>query len=167
MSQAPRRGTRLTTHPQANATQRRPASPQAGETPAGLLAGSRREAEGAPSESWHHVAFARCDTGSGTDFKRDDARQERQAAWLSKVPYFKPEVRDGVLVLSGRETHSDFADTEYEVSLDAAGQLTMLRQRSAEFGVIPAGRWATTRYRYPTATEFARLAGTVPQPPCD
>ena len=101
-----------------------------------------------------------------TDFNRDDARQERQAAWPSKVPYFKPEERDGVLVLSGREKHSDFADTEYELYLDAAGQLTMLRQRSAEFGVILAGRWATTRYRYPTATEFARLAGAVPQPRC-
>jgi hypothetical protein len=82
------------------------------------------------------------------------------------VSHFKPETHDGVLVLSGREKHDEGADTEYELYLDASGRLAMLRQRSAEFGVLPASRWATTRYRYPTATEFTRLAGSAPRPRC-
>ena len=60
----------------------------------------------------------------------------------------------------------DFADTEFEVSLDEGGRAIMARQRGARFGVIPPGRWETSRYRYPTAAQFARLAGGRPRPRC-
>jgi hypothetical protein len=76
------------------------------------------------------------------------------------------EARDGGRVLAGRDDHTDFADTEFEVFLDHAGRVTVVRQRSAEFGVLPAGRWQTSRYRYPTAAQFARLAGAAPRPRC-
>jgi hypothetical protein len=101
-----------------------------------------------------------------TEFNRDDVRQQRDNAWPPKAVALDLEERDGVRVLSGRQKNTDSADIEFELFLNDAGRLTMLRQRSAEFGVVPAGRWYASRYRYPTAVQFARLAGAVPWPRC-
>jgi hypothetical protein len=101
-----------------------------------------------------------------TEFNREDVRQQRDAAWPSNTADFDLEERDGVRVLTGREEHTDFADTEFEVFLDDAGRVAMVRERSAEFGVVPSGRWRTSRYRYPTASQFARLAGAAPRTRC-
>ncbi len=101
-----------------------------------------------------------------TDFNRDDLRQLREGAWPARFPDPDVEMRDGGRVLVGRERHTDFADTEFEVFLDDAGRATSARHRSAKFGVIPPGRWQTLGYRYPSAAQFARLAGGRPRPRC-
>jgi hypothetical protein len=101
-----------------------------------------------------------------TQFNRDDARQLRAAAAVPGLTEADEHTRDGTRILTGREAHSDFADTEFEVSLDTTGRIALVRQRSARFGVIPPGRWSATRYRYPTAEQFARLAGPAPTPRC-
>jgi hypothetical protein len=86
-----------------------------------------------------------------TEFNRDDVRQQRAAV---------------THVVAGRQhTSNDTADREYEYTLDSNGRLATVRQRSAEFGAIPAGRWYTARYRYPSASQFASLAGHAPAPP--
>lgn len=103
-----------------------------------------------------------------TEFNRDDTRQARRSAWPWDTDDIHVARRDGVRVLSGREVHTDFADTEFEVRLDDAGRITSTRYRSAENGAVSASRWTTTRYRYPTKTEFAQLVGTTrPRPLCD
>jgi hypothetical protein len=86
-----------------------------------------------------------------TDFNRDDVRQEREA------------VTD---VVAGREEDDEGHDVEYESTLDSSGRLATVRWRAAEFGGQPAGRWYTARYRYPSAGQFASLAGPAPGPRC-
>jgi hypothetical protein len=101
-----------------------------------------------------------------TDFNRDDARQQRRGVVPPKLNDSDVSERSGVRVISAREEHIDFPDTEFELHVDRSDRPTRLRQRSAEFGVIRAGRWQTTRYRYPTRRQFARLAGPAPAPRC-
>lgn len=108
----------------------------------------------------HGRCFART-----TEFNRADAPDERRAVAPTKAGNAHLEQRDGTRVVTARETHSDFADTEFESHLDPSGRLAIVRQRSARFGAIPAGRWETARYVYPTAAEFARLVG-LPKPRC-
>jgi hypothetical protein len=88
-----------------------------------------------------------------TEFNRDDVRQMRAAV----VP------QD---LAAGREEHDEGPDVEYESTLDSSGRLATVRWRAAEFGGQPAGRWYTARYRYPSAAQFASLAGPAPGPRC-
>lgn len=101
-----------------------------------------------------------------TDFNRDDLRQEHMAVAPQHLSSLRLDVRNGVRVLSARERHTDSADTEYELRLDHAGRLGVVRQRTATFGVLPAGRWYTATYDYPTAAQFARAAGPAPRLSC-
>lgn len=102
-----------------------------------------------------------------TDFNHDDLRQLREAAWPAQsLDDLQVEARGRGQVLTGRERHMDFADTEHELFVDEHGRMSMARQRSARFGVIPPGRWKTVRYRYPSAAQFARLTGRTPRPRC-
>jgi hypothetical protein len=61
---------------------------------------------------------------------------------------------------------TDSPDIEYESTLDADGRFATVRWRAAEFGAQPAGRWYTSTYRYPSARQFAGLAGPTPGPRC-
>jgi hypothetical protein len=88
-----------------------------------------------------------------TGFNRDDVRQERAGV-----------VPPGLV--AGRQQHDDSPDIEYESTLDADGRFATVRWRAAEFGVQPAGRWYTSTYRYPSARQFAGLAGPTPGPRC-
>ena len=101
-----------------------------------------------------------------TEFNRDDIADQREGVMPPDVGDVEWVQRDGARVLSGRERHMDYADTEFEARLDGEGRLATTRSRAAEFGVLPAGRWRTTEYRYPSATEFARLVGRPPEPLC-
>jgi hypothetical protein len=104
-----------------------------------------------------------------TDFNRDDLRQQREALVPRHLSGLRVEERKGVRVLSGREEQpqpSDTADTEFELRLDGSGRLAVVRWRSARFGVLPAGRWYSATYRYPTAAQFAGAAGPAPRPRC-
>lgn len=101
-----------------------------------------------------------------TDFTRDDVRDQRRAVAPPDVPGVDLEEDNGVRVLAGREKHMDYADTEFEARLDDEGRLAEARYRSARFGVLPASRWATAVYRYPTAEQFRRMAGPPPRPRC-
>jgi hypothetical protein len=75
--------------------------------------------------------------------------------------------RDAVTdVVAGREEHDEGPDIEYEATLDGRGRLATVQWRAAEFGGQPAGRWFTARYRYPSAAQFASLAGPAPGPRC-
>lgn len=101
-----------------------------------------------------------------TDWNRDDVHQQRAALVPTDLTDVDVDERDGMRVISGREEHLDHADTEYRLRLDRSGRVVELRSRSAEFGVLAAGRWRTATYRYPTAAEFARAAGPAPTPRC-
>lgn len=101
-----------------------------------------------------------------TEFDRDDLADQREGVMPPDVDGVEWTKRGGIRLLSGRERHMDFADTEFEARVDAVGRLATARFRAAEFGVLPAGRWTITRYRYPSAEEFARFAGRPPEPLC-
>jgi hypothetical protein len=103
-----------------------------------------------------------------TDFNRDDVRQERQGLLPSHASSVQANQRDGATVVSGRVDEStDSPATEFELTLDRHGRASTLRERSARFGAVPAGKWRTVAYRYPTPAEFARLAGPPPHPRCN
>jgi hypothetical protein len=102
-----------------------------------------------------------------TTFNRDDVRDVHRAVVPEDLRAVHTEERNGVRVLTGRQDNStDSADVEFELRLDSLGRVTMLRQRTATFGAIPAGRWHSARYRYPSARQFARAAGPAPTPRC-
>lgn len=102
-----------------------------------------------------------------TDFYRDDVRQEREGVVPADATSLAVHRRDGATVISGKVDEStDSPATEFELTLDSHGRASALRERSARFGAVPAGTWRTVAYRYPTAAEFARLAGLPPGPRC-
>jgi hypothetical protein len=102
-----------------------------------------------------------------TDFNRDDVRQERQGLLPANASSLHVHRRDGATVVSGKVDEStDSPATEFELTLDGQGRADTLRERSARFGAVPASRWRTVAYRYPTAAEFAKLAGPPPGPRC-
>ncbi len=101
-----------------------------------------------------------------TQFNRDDVPDQREAVAPPDVRGVEWEEHNGRRVLSARESHTDYADTEYEWHLDRVGRLASARVRSAQFGLVPAGRWRTSKYRYPTAEQFPRMAGPAPKPRC-
>jgi hypothetical protein len=88
-----------------------------------------------------------------TDFNRDDVRQVR----ASVVP---------AALAAGREQDDEGRGTEYDSTLDDQGRIATVRWRAASFGGEPAGRWYTAKYRYPSASRFASLAGPTPGPRC-
>ena len=113
--------------------------------------------------------FAHMGLQRSTEFNRDDVRQIRETVAPPHLSKLRVAARNGRRVLSGRLEQpkpSDTADSEFELRLDGSGRLAVLRQRSARFGVIPAGRWYTATYSYSTATQFARAVGRAPRPRC-
>ena len=101
-----------------------------------------------------------------TDYNRADVADTREAA-------LPPELRGGSLrtegsrrVVAVRERHDDFADTEYEVVIDAAGRPVFQRTRSAKNGAVPASAWSARRYDFVSRVRFELLAGRRPQPRC-
>lgn len=105
--------------------------------------------------------------GRRTDFNRDDTRQMHGAIAPRHLRDIRSATRHGVPVYRARtEDSTDSADSEYVLQLDAHGRIAALWKRSARFGVIPPSDWRTGRLRYPSAAEFARLAGPRPTPRC-
>jgi hypothetical protein len=103
-----------------------------------------------------------------TDFNREDVRQEREGVVPSDATSLDLHRRHGATVVSGKvEESTDSPATEFELTLDSRGRASALRERSARFGAVPAGNWRRVAYRYPTAAEFARLAGPPPGPRCN
>jgi hypothetical protein len=86
-----------------------------------------------------------------TDFNHDDLRQVR----ASVVP---------AALAAGREDDGEGRGTEYDSTLDDKGRIATVRWRAASFGGEPPGRWYAARYRYPSAAQFASLAGPAPGP---
>jgi len=115
---------------------------------------------------WTWRASKRC-YERHTAFNREDVRQERQGVVPSDASKVELHRRAGATVLSGRVDEStDSPATEFELTLDSVGRASVLHERSARFGAVPAGKWTTVGYRYPTAAQFARLAGPGPRPRC-
>jgi hypothetical protein len=103
---------------------------------------------------------------ASTEFNRADIREQREAPWPDDVTDVQVVRRSGERVVTGRERHTDSADTELELTLDDAGRPRLLRVRSARWGVVPAGRWFETAYAYPGPERWRRSAGGEPRPIC-
>jgi len=101
-----------------------------------------------------------------TDFNRGDIVGQRRGVAPPLVADVSLRERNGREVVSGRERHMDFADTEFEVFLDRSGRPERMRQRSARNGVVAPSRWNTTTYRYLSRSRFRRLTGEAPTPRC-
>lgn len=119
--------------------------------------------KGDVSFTWN--ARRRCYDAS-TDFNRRAIDDQRHAPWSADATHVQASMQRGTRVVTGREEHTDFADTEFELLLDGAGRPTLLRARAARWGAVPQGKWRETAYAYPTQQRWQRGAGEKPRPVC-
>ncbi len=101
-----------------------------------------------------------------TEFNRADIADARAALAPPQLHGASIRTDGSKRVLAVRESHDDFADSEYEVVVDASGRPLLERVRSAKNGVVPATAWRERRYAFVDRATFERLAGAPPQPRC-
>lgn len=101
-----------------------------------------------------------------TDVNPRVPEELREAAAPADVTGARMVDRGRTRVVLARELHSDFADTEFRIRIDASGRPLAMRERPARHGVLPPGPWIGTRYEFVGAAEVRRRAGGPPGPRC-